>query len=107
MVMNRELMIPPAAEEDPKAFEIVRVWGAGGVQHVSLNWDLWDDPATWGIVLADLAGHVANAYQQERRLDRAEVLQKIRSMFNDEFDTPTDTPIGKVHNTRRPHRGQR
>jgi hypothetical protein len=105
--MGRELMIPPVAEEDPKAFEIVRVWGAGGAQHVSLGWDLWDDPATWGIVLADLAGHVANAYHQEHGVDRNETLRKIRAMFNDELENPTDTPVGKVHNTRRPHRREK
>ena len=44
--MERELTVPPAAEDDPKAFEILRVWAAGGQQHVSLFWDLWDDQAT-------------------------------------------------------------
>jgi hypothetical protein len=105
--MARELIIPPAAEEDPNAFEIVRVWGAGGVQHVTLSWDLWEDPATWGIVLADLAGHVANAYKQERGSDPNEILRKIRAMFNAEFDSPTDVVEGKLHNTRRPHRREK
>lgn len=97
-------MIPPAAEDDPKAFEIVRVWGAHGKEHVSLFWDLWVDPAAWGIMLADLAGHVANALHQERGLDRVATLRKIRSMFNEELDDPKGDPQGKVQNTRHPHR---
>jgi hypothetical protein len=101
--MDRELMIPPAAEDDPKAFEILRVWGAHGEQHVSIFWDLWDDPATWGIMLADLAGHVANAFHQERSLEPAESLKTIQAMFNKEMGTPTDSPRGKVQNKRRPH----
>jgi Domain of unknown function (DUF5076) len=36
MSMGRTLMVPPAAEEDPKAFEILRVWAARGQQHVSV-----------------------------------------------------------------------
>jgi hypothetical protein len=102
--MTRELEIPPAAEEDPSAFEIVRVWGAKREQHVSLFWDLWEDPAIWGIMLADLAGHVANALHQERGLDRKKVLSEIRSMFNKEMNAPTDSPEGKVFNKRPPHR---
>jgi Domain of unknown function (DUF5076) len=106
--MGRELTIPPAAEEDPSAFEILRVWGANREQHVTLFWDLWDDPATWGIMLADLANHVANALYQERGLDRAETLGKIRSMFDLELDDPTTTGLqGKVQNARRPHRRER
>jgi hypothetical protein len=105
--MPKELLIPPAAEDDPKSVEILRMWAAHGAQHVSLAWDLWPDPSTWGIVLADLAGHVANAYQQERGADRNETLNRIRSLFNAELDNPTDAPEGKVHNSRRPHRRQR
>ena len=44
--MSRKLTIPPAAEEDPAAFEILRVWGAKNEQHVTIFWDLWDDPST-------------------------------------------------------------
>lgn len=102
--MDRELMVPPAAEDDPKAFEILRVWAARGQQHVTIFWDLWDDPATWGIMLADLAGHVANAFHQEKGSDRAEILNQIQSMFNEELDLPTDSPQGKVSNKRRSHR---
>jgi len=104
VIMERELTVPPAAEDDPKAFEILRVWAAGGQQHVSLFWDLWDDPATWGIMLADLAGHVANAFYQERGVAKAQILKVIQSMFNDELAAPTDSPSGKVQNKRRPHR---
>ena len=104
--MNRELMIPPATENDPKAYEILRVWGAHGSQHVTIAWDLWDDPAAWGIMLADLANHVANAFQQEKGNPKAETLEKIRSLFNQELAAPTDVPKGKVFNSRRPHRGK-
>jgi Domain of unknown function (DUF5076) len=55
-------------------------------------------------MLADLAGHVANAFHQERGMDRTETLKKIQLLFNNEVAAPTDDPQGKVHNTRRPHR---
>lgn len=102
--MNRELTVPPAAEDDPKAFEIVRVWGAKGAQHVTIFWDLWDDPSTWGIMLADLANHVANAFHQEKGISKTETLEAIKDLFNKELRNPTDVAEGKVLNTRRPHR---
>ncbi len=94
--MKDELIIPPAAKADANAIEVVRVWVAQGGQHVSINVGVWEDPMAWGIVLADLAGHLANAYAQEAGLDRQETLQKIRGLFNVELDTPTDTPKGKI-----------
>lgn len=71
---------------------------------MTILWDLWDDPATWGIMLADLAGHVASAFHKERGLEKAEIMKIIQSMFNAEINAPINAPQGKVQNTRRPHR---
>ncbi len=103
--MKDELIVPPAAEADADAIEVVRVWVAQGGQHVSINVGAWEDPMAWGIVLADLAGHLANAYQQESGLDRKETLRKIRNLFNAELDTPTDRPEGTVRDKKAKHHG--
>ena len=102
--MKNELLIPPVAEEDPKAIEIIRVWVAKGGQHVSLNPLVWRDPQAWGIVLADLAGHVANAYEQALGLDRGQTMRKITDLLLAELTTPTDNARGQMQNTRHPHR---
>jgi hypothetical protein len=52
--LKNELLIPPAAASDPKAFELVRAWIAQGELHVSMQMGGWDDPTAWGVVLADL-----------------------------------------------------
>ena len=101
--MKNELLIPPTAEEDPNAVEVARVWVAKGGQHVSLNPFVWPDPEAWGIVLADLAGHLANAYLQEAGLDRQETLRKITDLLVAELRDPTDTARGQVQPQRRPH----
>jgi hypothetical protein len=59
---HSELKIPDAAKADPQAREILRIWLAGGGQHVSFKTGVWDDPAAWGLMPADLARHVANSY---------------------------------------------
>jgi len=103
MKHENELLIPPAAEEDPKALEVIRVWVAKGGQHVSLNPLVWTDPQAWGIVLADLAGHVANAYEQALGLNRAETMRKITDLLVAELTNPTDKARGQVQNMRPPH----
>jgi hypothetical protein len=64
--------------------------------HVALAASLWKDPATWGIVLADLVRHVANTYNERDGLDKAEVVAKIRKLFEVELGTPTDVPTGSL-----------
>jgi hypothetical protein len=102
--MRNELLIPPAAEEDPKSIEVARIWIANGGQHVSLNPLVWKDPQAWGILLADLAGHVANAYEHALGLDRAQTRRKITDLLLAELTNPTDRARGKMQNTRPPHR---
>ena len=95
MSEHDQLIIPGSAQSDPKAFEVLRVWIAHGGQHVSIRPDIWDDVGTWGIMLADLAGHVANAYQQQKGLDRVETLKRIKALLDAELSFPTDAPTGK------------
>src|SRR5690348_13029254 len=70
-----QLLIPNAAAKDPESFELLRVWIANKGQHVSLRTGVWRDPSAWGILLADLARHVANSYEQEEGLVRLKTLQ--------------------------------
>ena len=91
-----ELVIPPAAKTDPKATELIRVWAAAGAQHISLNTDAWEDPATWGICLVDLAKLVSDAYHQTKGLDPQQTLARIKEGFDAEWSSPTDEPTGEV-----------
>jgi uncharacterized protein (DUF2267 family) len=95
-VMPGALEIPGPALSDPEATEIARVWVAHQGQHVSLRVGLWKEPESWGIVLADLVQHIANAYVQENHLDREHVVASIFKLIQAELARPTDTPIGRV-----------
>ncbi len=92
--MSNELPIPPVVASDAKAREIARIWAARGGQHVSLASALWDDPACWGIMLVDLARHVASAYEEGAGMDRSEALARIREGFNAEWESSTDEVQG-------------
>ena len=91
-----ELRIPPVAEEDPDSIEVLRVWVANQGQHVTIRTNVWTDPAAWGIVLADLLRHVANAYQQDKRLKFDRTVETIMKMFLAEMSSPTDHARGKI-----------
>lgn len=89
---KHELPVPPAAERDDRARELVRVWAAGGVQHVVLATGLWSDPAAWGLVLVDLARHAARSYASGDPDEEARVRDRIRQAFDAEWTHPTDSP---------------
>jgi hypothetical protein len=97
MAAQKSLDMPPAAQRDQHAFELLRVWIAEEEQHVSLRAGLWDDPAAWGIVLADLARHIVNAHtQHNKKLDPQSFLQQLRDGFDHELDSPTEEVEGDV-----------
>ena len=88
----RELEPPPIANTDSQAVEVLRVWAAPGQpQQLTLR-TTWKDAGAWGLLLADIARHAANAYANEGH-NRAEVLSKIRQLLDAEFSRPTDNPI--------------
>ncbi|MGL4514081.1 MAG: DUF5076 domain-containing protein [Lacipirellulaceae bacterium] len=91
-----ELPIPPAVAGDPHPVELARIWAAGGKLHVTLATGLWDEPFNWGIMLVDLARHVAQAYDETSELSYAQALTRLKEGFDAEWDYPTDEPTGRV-----------
>ena len=88
----RELEVPPIASSNSQAVEMLRVWAAPGQpQQLTLR-TTWKDAGAWGLLLADIARHAANAYSNKGH-NRAEVLGKIRQLLDAEFSRPTDNPI--------------
>lgn len=91
-----ELPIPPQAVKSGPSFELVRVWVADGDQHVSVATNVWEDPAAWGIMMVDLARHVANAYARTHGMRQLDVLERIKEGFDAEWREPTDEPSGGI-----------
>jgi hypothetical protein len=94
----RELAIPPTAAVDTEAIEILRAWVTKGNLEVGLI-RAWDQPDPWGILLVDLARHAARAFAQEGICSEHDALERIRALFEAEWDKPTD--LGKTQQFRR------
>lgn len=82
----KELLVPSAVKTDPDAIEFARIWAAHGSQHVSISSDVREDPGMWGVMLVDLARHVANFYEQERGMSRDPVLDRIKTLLDAEWE---------------------
>lgn len=68
---------------------MARIWVADGEQVVILSPEVWSDPACWGLMLTDLARHVAGAYAPLGHYREA-MLERVRAAFDAEWDNPTD-----------------
>ncbi len=84
----KELPIPSEVLNQEWAIELASLWAAGGKQHISIAQGVWEDPANWGILLVDLARHIAKTYPD---ISEEEVLSRIKEGFDAEWEYPTDT----------------
>jgi hypothetical protein len=96
MAQSDQLRVPDPARTDPKSFELLRVWVAHQDQHISLRAGVWEDPAAWGTMLADLARHIANAFETYENRDAIEALERIRAGFEAEIQSPIDPVHGTI-----------
>jgi len=90
-----ERPIPPAAQRDTSAVEMLRVWVAEKQLHCSLKIGMYrdgmgiDEELAWGTILADAARHISRALHPEDVKAEATALKKILHHFNNEVAEPT------------------
>jgi Domain of unknown function (DUF5076) len=88
MAAFEPLKVPPTALEKGGT-EVLRAAIVEGGLHVSLR-RAFDDPEAWGMLMADLARHVARIYATEMNMREEETLARVRGIFEAEMDAPTD-----------------
>jgi hypothetical protein len=88
MPIKRELDLPPIAVSHPKSVEILRAWAdPDGPQQVTLITQ-WEDPGIWGLMLVDIARHLAHAYARQG-VDHGLALARIKELIDAEWSGPT------------------
>jgi hypothetical protein len=69
-------------------------WIAERGLHCTLNIGMWDasgrnEPKAWGVLLADVVRHIANAIEEQKGADAGETAQTIMDAMEREFESPT------------------
>jgi hypothetical protein len=97
-----EAAIPPAAQRDPDAREMLRAWIAERGLHCTIHVGMWEgkkgqfrEEEAWGILLSDVVRHIANA-MHERFGDAPEKTsaEVVRALL-EELEMPTSEAHGK------------
>ncbi|OOG36817.1 hypothetical protein B0E51_17795 [Rhodanobacter sp. C05] len=83
----RELPLPPIAQQ-VGACEVLRAWSGDNLQVVLET--TWQDPAAWGLLLVDIARHVARAYADAGNISEAAALTCVKAGFDAEWSEATD-----------------
>jgi hypothetical protein len=96
MAQSDQLRVPDPARTDAKSFELLRVWIAHQDQHISLRVGVWKEPEAWGMMLADLARHIAAAFEESEKRDPVEMLARIKAGFGAEIESPTEEVRGEL-----------
>jgi len=82
------LHIPPLALEKGGT-EVMRAVIIDGDLHLALR-RAFDEPETWGMLLADIARHIGRLYAREGGISEEQVVEKVCSTFEAEMDEPSD-----------------
>ena len=95
----RTLVLPPAAQRDENAIQMLSAWIAESGLHCTLNIGMWqsqgrDEPKAWGILLADVVRHIANAIQEENGTPSEETIAAVEASLSRELEQPTSKAKG-------------
>ena len=102
----KPLVVPPAAQRDEQAVQMLTAWIAERGLHCTLNVGMWgasgiDEPRAWGQLLADVARHVGNALHEQTGVTPAEAVNAVVRAFVKELGELTSDASGVFHV--RPH----
>ena len=98
----RTLVVPPAAQRDEDAIQMVSAWIAEKGLHCTINIGMWrangrDEARAWGILLADVARHIGNALHEETGVDPTSAVNALIRSLLDEIGDPTAAARGSFN----------
>lgn len=81
---------------------MLSAWIAEKGLHCTLNIGMWHaqgkpEAPAWGILLADVVRHVANAIQEEQGVETSTSIQQVVQALLQELDEPTSGAKGGFH----------
>jgi Domain of unknown function (DUF5076) len=82
------LHVPPLAL-DRGGTEVLRAVVIDGDLHLSIR-RAFEEPETWGMLLADLARHIGRIYAREGHMSEEAIVEKVCETFEAEMEEPSD-----------------
>ena len=98
----RPLVVPPAAQRDEQAVQMLSAWIAEKGLHCTINVGFWraqerQEPAAWGILIADVMRHIANALRDQQGVAVDATMEQLLESLHRELDEPTSAASGGFH----------
>ncbi len=81
---------PIDPDQEAQTTELLRVWFVNQEMECTLSPVAFDDPADWGMVLADLARYVARGLEEMEGKDYQKTLELIADTFHKEIANPPE-----------------
>ena len=92
-----ELKVPAQVLADPHSREVLRTWIVGDINVFIAHPGAVEDPFSWGILLVDLARHVAQGYHKDGRGEFDAILSRIKAGFDAEWEVNTNDLGVAIH----------
>lgn len=95
----RVLTVPPAAQRDENAIQMLSAWIAEKGLHCTMNIGMWEsqgqnEAKAWGVLLADVVRHIANAKAEQDGTASEQTIEAIFGSLAAELDAPTSKAVG-------------
>jgi hypothetical protein len=95
MKLSSQRLVPPAAQANKTAIELLRAWVVNNGPQCSVRIGQGEnEPILWGVLISDVARHVADALNKQSGRPQRDVLEQIREVFNNELDAPRAATSG-------------
>jgi len=85
-----ELKVPNQVSSSSSSQEVLRAWIVGDANVFVTYPSAWEDPACWGLLLVDLARHVANGLSKQGKGTVEAILTRIMEGFDAEWEVNTN-----------------
>ncbi len=95
----RPLAVPTAALRDEGSVQMLSAWIAERGLHCTINIGFFAaqghrEAQAWGIFLADVIRHIANAQNEETGASPSATIQELLDSLNTELEEPTSSAEG-------------
>jgi hypothetical protein len=87
MFVNKKCDVPQRITDDHQAIEVLRIWISGNSQVISINSRIWNDPAAWGILIADLVRDLSENFGDTA--ENSAAYDRIKEALEAELEHPT------------------